>query len=420
MRHFSVVLAGLLAALAVWYIGKDLVPPKHLRIAAGGEGGGYWTIAENYAGILRRDGIRADVRETSGSVENATLLESAQVDVALLQGGIPIPSDAKSLGAVFYEPFLLFARGDVDLPANPALWQGLRIARGGEGSGTSAAFDIFASASGIDTSGLTLLEDGGADAADALFSRRADIAVFVAPIAAGYLQPLFDDAGIRLVELDHLTAISRGMLQTEVLVIPSGGISLDPPRPNRDIEVLGMVAHLVAEQDIHPSLVDRLVEAAKKVHANADAITRFNEFPATGGGGYAFDAYAAKLIAQGTSPLHAYLPYWMVAQIDRFAILLVPILIFLLPLFRILPGLYVWRMRSRVFRYYADIREIDLEVRQTDEPTALNNLLHRLEETDGVLSQLNLPPPYRDRAYTAHLHIDLIRQKIATKLGEAS
>lgn len=417
MRHVSIVLISLLAAVAVWYIGKDLAPPKEVRIAVGGQGGGYWTIAEKYAEMLRADGIQAELLETSGSVQNSALLASGQADVALLQGGIPVPTAAKSLGAIFYEPLLIFVRDGVDVPSNPALWEGLRIARGGQGSGTAAAFEMFAKSGGVNTAKSTLLDDGGRAAADAILLARADLAVFVAPITAPYLQPLFADTSLNLLKLDHLTAITRGMRQTEVLTIPSGGISLNPVRPTGDVPVVGMVAHLVADQEIHPSIVDRLVEAAKKIHNGADAITKSNEFPAANGGGYAFDPYAAKLLREGTSPLQAYLPYWIVAQIDRFAILLVPILIFLLPLFRIIPGVYVWRMRSRVFRYYSDIREIDLGVRQAETAKELGTLLGRLEEIDEVLSHLNLPPPYRDRAYTAHLHIDLIRQKIATKLG---
>jgi len=64
-----------------------------------------------------------------------------EADAALLQGGIAAGDGIQILGAVFTEPFLIFARptAGVDVPRNPAQWAGLRIAAGDEGSGTRAA-----------------------------------------------------------------------------------------------------------------------------------------------------------------------------------------------------------------------------------------------------------------------------------------
>lgn len=102
----------------------------------------------------------------------------------------------------------------------------------------------------------------------------------------------------------------------------------------------------------------------------------------------------------------------MVAQVNRFAILLLPLIFILLPL----PGAYAWQMRRRVFRHYHAIRAIDMEARETASPERLRELETQLDKIDAEVAQMTLPPPYRDRAYTAQLHIELVRQRVESRL----
>lgn len=418
MRIAVGIASVLLATLALWWLGKDLLPPSSVRFAAGGEGGGYWTIAQEYRNILARDKIEVEIIETSGSVENAELLADGSAQVALIQGGIQTSGAVETLGAVFYEPMFFVASVDAAIPRNPGLWRGLRIAEGGPGSGTAAAFEAFQASVGLTGEANEHFPLGGDDAAVALMSGRVDIAVFVAPLSAPYLGPLYDNPDYVVLPLDHITAVSRGMPQTDVIVVPAAGVSFDPVVPRQDIETLGMIAHLVAREDLHPALVDRLVMAAGEIHSGADAITRSQQFPMSEAGSHARNAYAADLIDQGPNPLIGVLPYWIVAQIGRVAILLLPVLFFIVPLLRALPGLYNWQMRSRVYRHYSRIREIDLAVHLAASEAELDELESDLEKADDAVTALRLPASFRDRAYSARLHIELVRHRIARRREE--
>ncbi|TCP44024.1 hypothetical protein [Rhodovulum marinum] len=416
MRVVIGVLSIVLALAAMWVLSRDLLPPKEVRLAAGAPGGGYWAIAERYRDRLARDGIRLEIIESTGSVGNAELLRGGAADVALLQGGVAPPGGVESLGAMFLEPMFFFARRGAELPANPGRWAGLRVAAGGAGSGTAAAFDGLERAAGLAPGAVTRLALGGAQAADALRTGAADIAVFVAPLSAPYLAPLFVDPGVVLMRLDHMTALSRRMIQTEVITLPAAGIDFDPVVPPDDLRMLAMVAQLVARDDLHPSLVDRLAMAARGIHSGADAITPAGRFPAAEPGPLPMNAYAATLIREGPSSLQDVLPYWVVAQVNRFAILLLPLVFIAVPLIRALPGLYAWQMRRRVFRYYRAIREIDMDARAAASHDRLEALVQALDGIDAELARLSLPPPYRDRAYTAQIHINLVRQRIEARL----
>ncbi len=425
---YALLVAGVLA-VTLWFA-RDLPPPERVRFAAGIEDGGYWRFAERYRDILAEDGISLDLVATAGSVENAALLASGAVDAALLQGGIEPDVPVETLGSVFIEPLLIFARLDtatgdggavapdrpVGIPRNVAEWAGLRIAAGAEGSGTRAATSSLLAAAGLPGADNTLLPLGGADAAGALAAGEADVAVFVAPLSAPYLQPILSDPDVMLLPVAHVVALSRRMAQARIVDVPSGAFSLDPPLPAEDLRLLGLVARIVAEPHLHPAAVDRIVEAAIRVHGPGDVLTSAGTYPSMADAALPQDSYARDLLADGPSVFADILPYWGVAQINRFAILLLPIVFLLLPLLRALPGLYAFRVRSRVFRHYARIRQIETEAARTTDAGHLKDLQTELREIDDEIARLKLPLAYRDYAYNARLHIDLLLSRIASRV----
>lgn len=410
MRWVLGLLAVVAALVAIVVLARDLVPPKTMTLAAGGRDGGYWQIAERYRDILVRDGIAVTILETAGSGENAQLLAEGRADVALLQGGVAAPEGTEALAAVFREPLFIFTRTDAPVPANPGTWRDLTLAAGAPGSGTRIAIDQFLSVTG-QAQANRLLPLGGTAAAEALVRGDSDIAMFVAPLSAPYLAPLFADPSVNLLSLDNLPAIEGRLQHSVPVTLPAGAVSLSPLSPATDVALLAMTARLVAQPTLHPSLVDRLVEAAKVIHARRDPITRDGIFPTTQGVVMPVDVYAGDLLRNGTSGLQSFLPYWVVAQINRVAILLLPILFLLLPLFRVAPGLYGWQMRRRVFRHYQDITTIDHALPGAD-AAALVQLSRQLDEIDRDLARLKLPLPYRDTAYTARLHLELLKRRI--------
>src|SRR6266516_5653188 len=66
--------AIVLAVLYVTYRLVDPLPPRHLAIAAGAAGAGYYNFARQYALILARHGVELEVRSSAGAVENLDLL----------------------------------------------------------------------------------------------------------------------------------------------------------------------------------------------------------------------------------------------------------------------------------------------------------------------------------------------------------
>jgi hypothetical protein len=332
--------------------------------------------------------------------------------VALIQGGVPVRGDLTALGTVFVEPLFLFRRADGPAPSRPEDWRGLRIAAGPEGSGAKAAFDAFSQAIGLAPDQTALTPEGGAEAAAALLEGRVDVAVFVAPLSASYLSPLFASGVTRLIALDMIDAVARRMPQADVVTAPAGAVSLDPPTPPERHRLIAMTASLIAQAGLHPALVDRLIEAARIIHGRRDALTDEGAFPSVQNTPAPLDSQARRLIEEGPSRLGAVLPWWIAAQVDRILILLLPVVLLAAPLLRSAPAFYNWRMRRRVWRYYDALRQIEVEARATSDECALAALSERLEKVDADLAALDLPLSYRDNAFTARLHADFLRRTL--------
>ena len=86
------------------------------------------------------------------------------------------------------------------------------------------------------------------------------------------------------------------------------------------------------------------------------------------------------------------------------------ILAVLLPLSRILPPLYQFRIRSRVFRWYGQLRDIEHRASQKTDP--LNHLLHELNQLEARVEKIAVPLSYADELYALRDHIDLVRAKL--------
>jgi TRAP-type uncharacterized transport system substrate-binding protein len=419
-------LFGFFVIIAVLYglvVGLRLVPPEHLRIAAGAEGSAYYQFAQQYQKILAEDDIQLEIIETAGSQDNSQLMDDSGsgVDIALIQGGIATNNvNLNALAAVFPEPLLVFARVGAQLEGNPFSWTGKRVALGAEGSGTRAVVKqlaVLTQAPILSTQANTANNVmGGQAAVGALLEGRLDLAFFVAPLTASYLQALFDDPSIQLLPIDHSKALASQLPEAHHVDLLSGALRYEPPYPAEPVPLVTMVAKLVARDDLHPAIVNRLMHAVKKVHGKRVTLVMSEAFPNTSLLDMPVNVYAAKLLREGFNPMEKMLPYWIVAQINRFALLLLPIIFLLLPLFKILPALLAWRMQSRVYRYYDRLHEIDMLL-STNKATPLDDderkeLEQELIDIEASLRSESLPLKYRESAYTAVQHLYLVRSRL--------
>ncbi|PCH74880.1 MAG: hypothetical protein COC12_02760 [Rhodobacteraceae bacterium] len=347
------------------------------------------------------------------------MISKRAVDAAILQGGIKVADpEIEAIGALFFEPMIFLVRKDSDVPGNPALWKGLRINIGAPGSGIRAAFDDFESAVGLSVGANRKLGLKYSDAVAALVAGTLDITVFVAPIDAPYLVAAYGEDALRLLPLQHTEAISRRLEYAKTVTVPTGAISLWPVVPSEPQSLMALEARLAITPDLHPALVTRLTMAAIELHNVRGVIMDQGMFPSVEGTGLPFDNAARQLIINGPSIWHDWLPYWMASQAHRLVLLMLPILIIMLSALRAVPMVYAYFMRWRVWQHYPEIKTVEDQLAGGMDDDGLRQADAMLADLDDRLSQLRLPAAYRQPAYDARIHVELIRSRIAKRRAE--
>ena len=393
-------------------------PPSELVMSTGTADGSYHAYATKYRDILARDGVTLRLWPSGGAVENLHRLSdpAAHVDVALIQGGIvsAAPEESTqglvSLGSVYTEAIWVFYRGERELDRLPPL-DGKMIAIGADKSGTAALAMTVLEATGIAKPPTTIMKVGGQAAANLLLTGGIDAAFFISDARAPIIQRLMHAKGVRLLSFARADAYTHLHFYLNKLVLPQGVFDLTHNIPDRDVVLLGTTANLVVKDDLHPALAYLLLRAATEVHSAPTMFSGLRQFPAPNDTELPLSPEAARFYKSGSPLLQRYLPYWAANLVDRLLVLILPALVVLIPAARLLPQLYRWRVRSRIYRWYARLKEIELELAERRSPEELERILERLDKIDDAVHRIETPLAYSENLYVFRQHIDLVRQR---------
>ncbi len=391
-------------------------PPDHIVIASGEKDGAYHAFALRYQELLKPQGIELEIINTRGSVENLALLRQGKVDIAFVQGGVAQVNDDKSplrlegLGSLYYEPLWLFHQASVELHRVPDL-QGLRIAIGPEGSGTQALVKLLLKENALKDGSVELLTPDSAEAVALLQEGKIDAAFFVASPQSKLVSRLLHDPSIRLASFDRAGAYARRHGFLSVLTLPEGAENLAENIPSRDIRLLATTSELVTHADLHPGLISLMMQVIDKVHRPAGWFNSEGEFPNTRYMSFPLNEEADRYYRHGPPFLQRYLPFWAASLLDRMKIMILPLLGLLFPLFKVVPPLYQWRMRARIYRWYEQLEEVDKELSRQGKKSR-ESLLKELDNLEKEVRDVKVPLSFSHQLYHLRLHIDFVRGRL--------
>ncbi len=419
---FVLFALGLLA-LAYWWL--DPTPPKRVVLATGVDQGAYSEFGKRYAERLARHGIRVELRATQGAAENLALLRDPHsgIDLAFVQGGAGDErgtgdgTDAMlaSLGSMFYEPVWLFYRADsaerllkkkpLDSLAQLAGW---RVNIGAAGSGVPNLARRLLDANRIDPATITLLQQPLTPAVADLLEGKLDAIVLASAPESLMVQMLLQTPGVQLFDFAQADAYTRRFGFLTAVTLPRGVVDLARDQPAADVHMVAPTATLVARDNLHPALAQLFVQAAQQIHGEPGWFQRKGDFPNARDGERELDAEAQRFYRSGVPWLQRYLPFWLANLIDRMWLALLSIVAVLIPLTRVVPPLVELRIRSRVFRWYGQLREI--EAASATKPGA--SLLAALDDIEAKVNEVQLPLSYADELYALKSHIQFVRRRL--------
>ena len=406
-----IVIIGFLVALH--YVKP--APPRQIAIAAGEKGGAYYAFAERYRRLLAREGMELVVLETHGAVENLQLLRGGKVDVAFLQGGVGIQggetTGLEGLGSLYFEPLWLFRREGLELPGRLPALRGLEVSLGPDGSGTQALVRKLLQDNGFPLDAPGLLALSSTESAKRLEAGTLDAAFFVSSPQGEIVRNLLHSEKAKPVNFERAEAYARRYSFLTSLLLPEGSEDLASNLPDRDLHLLAVTASLVVREELHPAVIGLLMQVLEEVHGKGGWFEKPGEFPTPDYLSFPLNPQAARYYKNGPPFLQRYLPFWAASFLDRMKIMILPLLGLMLPMFKIVPPLYRWRMRARIYRWYEQLEAVD--TRAANDPEAdLPKLLKQLDAMEQEVRDIKVPLSFSDQLYHLRLHIDFVSRRV--------
>jgi TRAP transporter TAXI family solute receptor len=399
-------------ALTAWLLGSP--PPRKVVLATGDPGGGFAALGREYKARLERMGLKVELVESHGTLDNLRRLQRREADVAFVQAGVAQEEledeGTVALAAVTSHPLWVFARREVSVESLRDL-KGRRVAVGPTVSGTDALARLLLREHGVTAANATLLNLPMGATRQALADGAADVALLVCSCDAPVIRELVHDDRVRLVSPRGQAGVARRFPYLRPAVLPEGALDLERDLPRQDTPLLAPAVVLAARDDLHPRAVEQLLMAARAVHANGSLLDEPGRFPSLEGVDLPPHLAAERFLRSGESFLARWLPYRGVRWVWQAQLLLLPLLT-LLPLWKAVPLLYSFRVNRILRHHYTALREAERRIERCEAPAELRREL-------GILDRLRTDLEGLSRKLAAHLQRDVYHWRLHVALVRA-
>jgi TRAP transporter TAXI family solute receptor len=414
------IAAGTALAAGITFWLWEPAPPKKVVMSTGAPDGAYQLYASRYRDALARQGVTLELRSSSGAADNLQRLRDPKGDVqiAIVQSGLIRPGEGTSglvsLGHLFYEPLWLFSRDAKPISSVTEL-TGKRIAIGAPGSGTQVVANAALQLYGLDKPPTSSFEIGGSAAAQALIEGAVDAAFFVGAPESPTINRLLRDARIQITSFHRADAFARRAPFLSKVDLPAGVI--DPPGdlPDRDIVLVAPTAILLARDDLHPVIVDLLIDAAREVHGQGTLLNGPGVFPNTMPGEYETSEDAERFYRNGPGFLRRYLPLWTAVWVQRLLLIGLPLLAILGPLVRFAPSIWLWRIRRRIYRWNNELQFVELDMLEGRGNPVEH--LQLLKDIDRSLLHQRVPDAVNPELYVLRQHLRAVLAQLEKQIA---
>ena len=344
-------------------------PPRSIELATGFPTGLYQKFGERLQSELAEQGVSMKLRTTGGTGDNLALLsdQNSGVDFAMVQGGVADLSKYPglvSIAGVFYEPVWVWYRessfknegGRLSLLSQ---LKGKRVSIGNDGSGTLTLTSQLLKASGLSMDDFHAEKLKPLDALEKFKKNELDAVFIVSAAEAPILKNFYETPGIRLMSFEQADAYVHLFPFLSKVTVPRGVMSIAYDLPRQDIQVLAATATLVGKDDVSPALVTLLLGDTYDILKTYSYLQKPGEFPSGTGLDFPLHVDAEIYLKDGPSFLHRHLPFWTAVWIGRFAKIVIPLFVILIPLFTYIPAAKNFFLRLKLSRVYEELKVIE-------------------------------------------------------------
>ena len=419
-------MVGVLLTIALVVVSAYLwggSPPSKIVLATGQPGGVYDSFGHEYQKRLGAQGLKVELVNTAGSVDNFRRIIEGKVDIAFAQSGtyqaVSDPQHKVSgLAAIYYEPLWIFTKRDIRMEDRMA-FRPESVAVGPKGSGTEAIAKAIIAEQGYDITAPAIVNLSAVDARRQLIEGKLDVAFFVTSYRDGGILELLRHKELRLTSFRREVAYTRKFRGLTPVKVPEGLLDLKDNIPSENITLLSPSALLVARDTINPRLVELVLKVAQAVHGPGDLLDPPLKFPSLEGVDVPINEAAETYLTSGESFLSRNLPYHALRWVLLLKLLLLPLLAVWLPLLRLAPMIASWRKGRWLKRYYARLRDVEGRLATAQQPAELREGITELEALRREVQAVSrkLPLQQQQDIYHWRLHVQLILNEALERLG---
>ena len=417
----GIVLTIVLVAVSAYLWGGS--PPSKIVFATGQPGGVYDSFGREYQKRLGAQGLKVELVNTAGSVDNLRRIIEGKVDIAFAQSGTyQVVNDPQhkvsGLAAIYYEPLWIFTKRDIRMEDKMA-YRPESVAVGPKGSGTEAIAKAILAEQGYDITSPAIVNLSSADARRQLIEGKLDVAFFVTSYRDGGILELLRHKSLRLTSFRREVAYTRKFRGLTPVKVHEGLLDLKENIPPENITLLSPSALLVARDTINPRLVELVLKVAQAVHSPGDLLDPPLKFPSLEGVDVPINEAAETYLTSGESFLSRNLNYHALRWVLLLKLLLLPLLAVWLPLLRLAPLIASWRKGRWLKRYYARLRDVEGRLATARWPNELREGINELEALRGEVQKVSrkLPLQQQQDVYHWRLHVQLILNEALERLG---
>ncbi|MFT5728073.1 MAG: hypothetical protein ACI8PB_002225 [Desulforhopalus sp.] len=153
------------------------------------------------------------------------------------------------------------------------------------------------------------------------------------------------------------------------------------------------------------------------MHDRSSVLTANREYPSPDNIDFPLSSEADRYFKHGPPFLQRYLPFWAASLIDRLKFMILPLIALLIPLMKVLPPTYRWRIRSRIYRWYDQLHELDVELKSDENVATLTEAIKVVNAMEQEVREVEVPLSYAEELYNLRVHIDLLKNQFEKTLA---
>jgi len=381
----------LLSILLALVLAKPAAPGKILLLT-GPEDSSFHTYGLRYADFLRKHGVEAEVVITEGSRDSLKRLQrSGDPAVAFSHSGVGSSMGALvnsenlvSLAGVAFEPLWCFADENLRID-DLADIEGKKLVVAVAGTSSEEVSTLILEATNL-ADNVTLVQARPRP----WHSRKEgyDLIFAIGPPDLEFIDFLLKEPHLKPVSFSRADAYTWNFPYLGRVVVPMGAIDLAKNTPGEDLTLLSTVVQLASRDDLHPAMVELLLDGARSIHRTPTHFGKQGKFPGTDHLSLPLDPAAEHYFDHGRSTLRKLLPYRLATIVDRFLTAFAAIAGVAVAILSILPRLIVLPLKIRLNQALKKVAKIEMESASGGDP---EDMVARLDEIDAETINYRVP-----------------------------